>query len=114
MGFKKVDCVKELDDICKEDKEIAKYVEEFNDEYEQNKIKLIKANVGDKIRLTENLCYGGAYGLIEVEAGTEMTVIERNSSDDGVVTDKTFYKTSSIGSKLIHVEVFDYGYIIIS
>ncbi|MBE6087904.1 helix-turn-helix transcriptional regulator [Sporolactobacillus sp. CQH2019] len=34
MGFKRVDCVKEMDKMIKEDSQIAKYVDEFNKEYE--------------------------------------------------------------------------------
>ena len=30
MGFKKVDCIQELENRCNEDKEITKHVEEFN------------------------------------------------------------------------------------
>lgn len=34
MAFKKVDCVKEKDEMINEDIQLAKYIEEFNDEYE--------------------------------------------------------------------------------
>ena len=34
MGFKKVDCAKELKEMIKNDLQMEKYVEEFNREYE--------------------------------------------------------------------------------
>lgn len=34
MGFKKVDCVAEMNNMMKEDVQIAEYIQEFNKEYE--------------------------------------------------------------------------------
>lgn len=34
MGFKKVDCVEEINKMMQEDPEVAEYVQEFNKQYE--------------------------------------------------------------------------------
>ena len=34
MGFKKVDCVEEMNKMMQEDPEVTKYVQEFNKQYE--------------------------------------------------------------------------------
>lgn len=37
MPFKKVNAQKELEEACKEDNEIAKYINDFNKEYDKRK-----------------------------------------------------------------------------
>lgn len=74
----------------------------------------MKANEGDRIRLVKKVCYGSAYGLIEIEEGKEFTVKERNNSDDGIHTVEVIQLMgSSLGNKDCHIHVWDNEYEII-
>lgn len=76
--------------------------------------KTTKPDVGDRIRLIKNVCYGTAYGIVEVPKGTEMNVIERKSTDDGVVTDHLFESKSKLFPGTINVEVWDRQCVVVS
>lgn len=74
----------------------------------------MKGNIGDKIKLINEVCYGNVYGLIEVEKDTEMTVISRDSTNEGVITDFIITSKNPYFKGTINVHVWDKDYVVIS
>lgn len=73
----------------------------------------MKAKAGDRIKLIEKVCYGSAYGLVEVEKDTVLHVANRNISDDGIETVEEIALNNGLGKLNCNFNVWDSKYIII-
>lgn len=75
----------------------------------------MKAKAGAVIQLTEKVCYGTIYGLVEVEKGTILHVANRSESDDSIETVETvtLFKTG-LGESTVPIAVWDSSYMIVS
>jgi len=73
----------------------------------------MKAHAGDKIKLIKDVIYGTSYGLTEIKKGTELTVSNRNVSDDGIVTVETITLTNELGTKTSGFHIWDKDYVLV-
>lgn len=73
----------------------------------------MKADVGAKIKLTREVCYGTLYGLVKIPEGVVLTVGSRLKSDDGIETVEKIRLVNILGEKVVHYRVYDTDYKII-
>lgn len=73
----------------------------------------MKAHAKDKIKLIKDVTYGTSYGLTEIKKGTELTVSNRNVSDDGIVTVETITLTNELGTKTSEFHIWDTDYVLV-
>lgn len=74
----------------------------------------MKAKEGNKIKLIEDVSYGSAYGLIKLPKGTELTVVQRMESDDGIKTGELFHYDGIMGKTSFSYRIWDEQYKIVT
>ena len=70
----------------------------------------MKAKQNDKIITKRKIGYGSVHGLIEINEKTELNVLRRNGSDDGIIAKETITLNGQLGEKSLHLEVWDSDY----
>jgi len=73
----------------------------------------MKAQTGDRVRLISNVSYGSVYGLIEIPKDTELTVLRRMDSNDGIQTVEEYKYEGVYGKTSFPYGIWDRYYEII-
>lgn len=74
----------------------------------------MKADSGDKIKLTRDIDYTTIHGPVSAKCGEEFSVKERIFSDTGILTNEKIHAYGDFGNHDYNLIVFDEGYEIVN